>query len=216
MVEIWKTIDEYPNYQVSNMGRVKNIKTGKLLKPIIGGGNYLQVNLYENGKRKTHKIHKLVSYYFQEICGLYFDGCECDHLDTNRINNNVENLRNVTPLENHNNPLTKQHISKSKIGKPSWGLGKKYNDTHKENISKSLKNKYILSKNPNSKPILQYTLDGKLIRKWECLMDVVNEMGISQPNISLCLTGKHKSAGGFVWKYAIKFNVFDLAIEKVA
>ena len=207
MIEEWRTIEDYPNYMVSNLGNVKSIITGKLLKPIVGNGGYLQVNLYENGNRKTHKIHKLVSYAFQEICGLYFNGCECDHLDTNKKNNIAENLRNVTPLENHNNPLTKLHISISKIGKSTWGFGLKYTQEHRDNISKSLKGKYTLSTNPNSKPILQFDLDMNFIKKWDCLQDAVNELGLSQPNLSLCLTNRRKTAGGFIWKYKYVYNI---------
>lgn len=210
MIEDWRTIEDYPNYMVSNLGNVKSTITGKLLKPIVGNGGYLQVNLYENGNRKTHKIHKLVSYAFQDICGLYFDGCECDHLDTNKNNNIAENLRNVTPLENHNNPLTKLHISNSRIGKPSWGLGLKYTQEHRDNISKALKGKCPLSTNPNSKAIVQFDLDMNLIKKWDCLQDAVNELGIPQPIISKSLTNRRKTGGGFIWKYKFEYDIIQM------
>ena len=56
--EIWKTIDGYPNYMVSNLGRVKSLNyngTGreKILKPTKNKYNgYLQVCLYKKRKRK--------------------------------------------------------------------------------------------------------------------------------------------------------------------
>lgn len=202
MNEIWKTIEDYPNYMVSNMGNVKNVKTNKVLKPIVGSGDYLQVNLYGNGKMKTHKIHKLVSYAFQEICGEWFEGCECDHLDTNKTNNYAINLRNVAPITNHNNPLTRQHISESKKGKTSWGKGLKYSHEHCSNISKSLKGKYTTSNNPNAKPIIQLTLNCEFVKKWDCIKDVVNFYGYKQPTISMCLTKRLKNAYGYKWIYA--------------
>lgn len=210
MIEEWRVIKNYPNYMVSNLGNVKNITTGYLLKPINDKYGYLQVNLYENGKTKTFKIHKLVSYAFQDICGLYFDGCECDHLDTNSKNNVAENLRNVTPLENHNNPLTKLHISNSRKGKPTWGLGLKYTQEHRDNISKALKGKCPLSTNPNSKAIVQFDLDMNLIKKWDCLQDAVNELGISQPIISMSLTNIRKTGGGFIWKYKFEYDIIQM------
>ena len=59
--------------------------------------------------------------------------------------------------------------------------------THKDNCRKS-----------NNKPILQYSLDGELIREWECAADVGKEVS---GHICLCLKGKTKSAHGYIWKY---------------
>ena len=50
----------------------------------------------------------------------------------------------------------------------------------------------------HKKPILQFSLNGELIREWECAYDVGEE---AQSNINKCLTGKTKSAYGFTWKY---------------
>ena len=50
----------------------------------------------------------------------------------------------------------------------------------------------------NNKPILQYTLDGELVREWECANDVGREARV---NIYYCLTGKTKSAYNYIWKY---------------
>lgn len=205
--EIWKPIKGYEGlYEVSNLGNVKSLnyrKTGKekILTPIYSNG-YLKINLYKDGFKKQHYIHKLVSYAFQEICGKWFDNCECDHIDTNKLNNCAVNLRNVTPIINHNNLLTRKHISESKKGKPSWGKGLKYTTEHCKNISNSLKGKYTLSNNPNAKSIIQLTLNNEFIKKWECIRDVVNFYGYKQPNISRCLTKHSKSAYGYKWIYA--------------
>lgn len=60
MEEIWKTIEEYPNYEVSSLGRVKNVKTGRILKPLKQRGGYLRVDLC----RKHKVIHRLVAEAF--------------------------------------------------------------------------------------------------------------------------------------------------------
>ncbi len=52
----------------------------------------------------------------------------------------------------------------------------------------------------HGKPILQFDLDGNLIKKWESLMDVNREIGINVGNISSCCKGRYKSAGGFIWE----------------
>ena len=48
------------------------------------------------------------------------------------------------------------------------------------------------------KPILQFSLDGEFIREWECANDVGK---VVQSSINKCLTGKYKTAYGFIWKY---------------
>lgn len=219
-MEQWKIIEDNPDYLVSNMGRVKSFKFGreKILKPIQCNG-YLKVNLYKNNNKKQHFIHKLVGFHFQEICGNWFDGCETDHINTISTDNRAENLKNCTPKENHNNPLTKLHQSVSRKGKPSWGLGKKYSKEHRENISKSLKGKHTLTNNPNSKAILQFDKDMNFIKWWDCITSAVNELNISQPSISNCCRGKRKTANGYKWGYVadyekIPFKVFNLEIYK--
>ena len=52
-----------------------------------------------------------------------------------------------------------------------------------------------------SKPILQFTKDGTLIKEWPSLIEAGRQLGIFQSNICLCLKGRLKLAGGFVWRY---------------
>ena len=59
--EIWKSIDCCRNYEVSWFGRVRNAKTGRIVKPILGSNGYLIVNLCKNGTSKVHTIHQLVA-----------------------------------------------------------------------------------------------------------------------------------------------------------
>ena len=54
--EGWRSISGYVNYQVSNIGQVKNTKTGKLLKPHIERGCYFLLN---KGVKTKHPIHQL-------------------------------------------------------------------------------------------------------------------------------------------------------------
>jgi hypothetical protein len=53
----------------------------------------------------------------------------------------------------------------------------------------------------NKKPILQYTKSGLFIKEWECGKYASMQLNISQGNITSCLKGRYKSAGGYVWKY---------------
>lgn len=103
MNEIWKTIDEYPNYQVSNLGRVKNIKKQSFLKPYPTRSGYLLVSLYSNKQRKCITIHRLVAEHF--IPNPENKPC-IDHINTDRTDNRIENLKWVTYSENMKNPET--------------------------------------------------------------------------------------------------------------
>jgi hypothetical protein len=51
--------------------------------------------------------------------------------------------------------------------------------------------------------ILQYTKDGKLIKKWKNLASIKEELGFNHTNICACCQNKpkYKSAYGFIWKY---------------
>lgn len=97
MEEIWKPIKDYPLYEISNLGQVKNVKTGKILKPNFGE-KYYSVELFnENGsKRKT--IHRLVAETFiPRIKGKNV----VNHIDGNGFNNSVSNLEWCTNQENN-------------------------------------------------------------------------------------------------------------------
>lgn len=62
-----------------------------------------------------------------------------------------------------------------------------------------------LNKNPLIIPdkktkVAQYTKSGEFIRTWESISQVRKEIGINPSHISLCISGKRKTAGGFIWK----------------
>ena len=108
-VEVWRSIENYDNYAVSTFGRVKNVKTGKILKARNDKYGYLRVNLYEYRVMKTHRIHKLVANAFIDNP----NDKECvDHIDNNRTNNHISNLRFATANENqHNRKLNSNNTS---------------------------------------------------------------------------------------------------------
>lgn len=107
MIETWKTINEYPKYEISNLGNVKswrkrgNFKNdlsdnSKLLKPWISNG-YKMVTLIERGKRKHFAIHRLVAIYF---IGEVPDKHVVCHKDDNKFNNRLDNLYYGTYSQN--------------------------------------------------------------------------------------------------------------------
>ena len=94
----FKRIDGYDNYFVSNFGNVINSKTNKMLKPRNDIQGYNVINLYQNGKYKTFKVHRLVGIAFLENPD---NKPMIVHIDDNKSNNDVKNLRWVTRKEIH-------------------------------------------------------------------------------------------------------------------
>lgn len=88
--ERWKNIIEYENlYQVSNLGNVRSLKTGKVMKSKINNRGYLIVGLTKNKKQKWFLIHNLVANNFHSNLD---KSKRVYHIDGNKINNKVENL----------------------------------------------------------------------------------------------------------------------------
>ena len=69
----------------------------------------------------------------------------------------------------------------------------------KYNCNFGTRNQRISEK--TSKPVLQFTKDGELIREWKSATDVQRNLGYDNSHISKCCNEKRKSANGFVWKY---------------
>jgi len=100
MSEIYVNISNFPNYQISNFGNCKNVLTGRILKAGTNSGGYLQVVLANNGDTSTLKVHRLIAKAFIENP----ENKECiDHINHNKKDNNISNLRWATKLENNQN-----------------------------------------------------------------------------------------------------------------
>lgn len=195
MEEIWKDIEGYEGlYQVSNMGRIKSLERykenhGKLqkveekIKTInIKNSGYQFVQLYKNNKYKNLMVHRLVAQAFIPNVN---NKPQINHIDGNKLNNNVTNLEYCTNSENN---------------KHAWNTGlKQCTEKLKEATRKT-------NKEYKSKPINQLDLQGNYIKTWLNAHEASRQLGIDRSTISQCCTGgrRNKTAGGYKWCFVDK------------
>lgn len=175
-MEIWKTIDEFPIYEVSCSARVRNIKTKKILS-VQKSSAYPRVSLVTKEKPKgiTNYIHRLVAKAF--IPNLE-NKPTVDHIDGNKYNNHVSNLRWATYKEQNKNirfVKTKSH----KI--PIQRLDPKTKEVIEQYESVIKACEWILS---------------------EKLSKTTNTHTITS-HLRSVATGKRKTAYGYTWKYTV-------------
>lgn len=88
--EVWKEIDEFPDYAVSSHGYIVNMKYGRDLKPVKTKEGYLKITLRKEGQSFQRYVHQLVA---EAFFGDWRLGVRVTFNDQDRSNCNVENLR---------------------------------------------------------------------------------------------------------------------------
>ena len=97
--EIWHPIKDFEDYEVSNYGRVKSFKYNKpiILRQDTRCG-YKSVVLSKQGKPQHFTVHDLVYFNFHSVSKV--DNKVIDHIDGDKFNNKLENLRYISQSEN--------------------------------------------------------------------------------------------------------------------
>lgn len=140
MMEEWRHIKNYDSYKISNKGRIYSLHSNKIISFCLNKCGYPYVTLWKNNKRKRFNIHSLVARYFLENKQRYN---EINHIDGNKLNNDVINLEWCSRGENiqhaYDNGLRK--IPKGEINANS-----KLKEIDVKAIIKMLKNNISVSK----------------------------------------------------------------------
>jgi len=155
-MERYIEITGFSNYEVSNYGKIKNIKTGRILKDSSTHNGYRKISLSKDGVVGYYRVHRLVCEHFNANPG---HKPHVDHKDEDKSNNRADNLRWCTNRENldfyyENNP-EKKGVPRDKvygnradmikaIGKPVCVNGIEF-------VSAGGAAKYICEKEPGKK-----------------------------------------------------------------
>jgi len=182
-MEIWKTIEGFENYEVSNYGNVRSkdrvVKRrgndthlkGMPLKMTTNRG-YSRVTLY-NGKRDKHSqffVHKLVAMAFiPNPDNLPY----INHKDENKTNNHVENLEWCTAKYNSNYGTAIER----RVAHQDW---------------QSIADKQSIA-------VIQMDLDGNEIRHYKSMKEA-ESYGFNSASICKCCSGYLKTYKGYLWK----------------
>lgn len=177
-MEEWKVVENYPNYLVSTLGRIWNIKMNREQTTHWNSSNkkhrYLVVSITNEEGRKTKRVHRLVARAFVErpehLKDVPFEDLEVDHINGDRENNTSENLKWATRLENQTNPITIERMIDAQC--ESKGMN-----------------------------VLQYTKDGFFIAEFNSLREAERKTGIKNNHISRVCNGLAHTAGGYIWSF---------------
>ena len=220
-MEEWKQISFDDRYYISNMGNVVSYAYGKrkVLKPVLHNTGYKFIRI----KRKLWLIHRLVAMMF--IPNDNDVKNHIDHIDGDKLNNRVENLRWVTQKENNNNPITRGRISAN-------NKGRKRTAEQKERMRKSLikmwerrkANGWIISEsaaeklrkkhkerppmlgrfkenNPNSKKVIMYNSNGEVVGVFANSLAIQEQFDIKRESVCRCCNGKQSTSKGYKFQY---------------
>jgi hypothetical protein len=177
-MEEWRTIQEFPNYDVSNLGNIKNNKSGKMLKPCVKSG-YYHVGLVNDKNKKTCKVHRLLAIAFIENPE---KKSEVNHKDKNKLNNNLTNLEWMTRRENNIHRCEGLNITCNK-------------------------NKVVYRIDNCTNEIVEKYNSIELAGEWAFKNGYTKTVHNGRNSIGNCLNGLSKLAYKFRWEYENKNNL---------
>ena len=127
--EIWKEIPLFTNYEASNKGRIRRAENERILKQQVDSRGYKVVTIWSNKKKYTRKVARLIWSAFNDECKL-----TVDHIDRDKHNNVLTNLRCISNSEN-----CKNRTGHNTVGSNKYNL----DDNKKGEIIDKIKNQKV-------------------------------------------------------------------------
>lgn len=183
MEELWRPIPNYEGYyEASNLGRIRSVyRYKRVLKPMISNTGYERVDLFKNRHRKQYSVHRLVAITFVDNPD---NKPFVNHRDENKINNCADNLEWVTHVENCR-----------------YGTAIERRTKHFDYSKRKINNAGQIE--ACSKPIAQYTKDGRFVRNWKSASECARKNRWQISNIRRCCKKEYATAYGFVFREVI-------------
>lgn len=189
---------DFTNYDVLPYeNKIINIERNKVLKQSTNDRGYKYYRLYKDGKPYCIRTNRL---YYECVYGKIPDGYEIDHINNNRGDNRLENLRMVTHTENMNNPISSENRKRVLN-----------TEEYKKKRSEIMKGRFAGEKNPMygkprpegasvpPKPIKVFK-EGELIAIYPCINEAARDLNLSRGNINSCLNGSRKHTKGYTFE----------------
>lgn len=200
MIEEWKDIAGYEGiYQVSNLGRVRSLDRitphghklkGRVLRTPINSRGYPKVHLrHEPWGSKVFVVHQLVARAFLPNPE---NKPFIDHIDCNKENNKVANLRWATPRENARNPLTYEKVKL--VGQRAIKCA--HTPEAEAKRSASLKGLFKGGKHPGARPVIAE----KTGKAFACVKDAAGFYAVA-PNAIASAIKRGGTSCGSHWRY---------------
>ena len=109
---------DYSKYIISKDGTFYSKFWKKAIKGWVDKDGYLVSTLMlKNGKQQPYRRNRVIAYLFVEkpthLKDIPYDELQVGHQDTDKKNNNADNLYWCTSKENNNNPITKMKQRKN-------------------------------------------------------------------------------------------------------
>ncbi len=194
--EIWKVIDGFNNYEVSNTGKVRSLNYlghGKIKEMTSNkdAKGYLRVHFHKDGVDFQKRVHRLVAEAFINNPD---KKPQVNHIDGNKQNNRVENLEWTTARDNILH---------------AYASGLKENNRHFSRVLGSTIGKRALEKarELQKTPVYATNLKTGEITKYASQKEAAEMTGAQQANIYKVLVGQRKSTLGYSFAYAERSDV---------
>ena len=207
---------DFSKYEVYKDGNIKSIKFDKYLSNSNAHPYVMNEFVLVDGTSNTFDRHRVIWVYFN---GEILDGMQIDHIDGNKLNNALSNLRCVTPYENTHNPNTYENF-----------LYSVRNEKHRENLSKVLKGKKMSEErynkcfptmfkdghetsleirnkigDKNSKAVIQVDENG-IVTRWKSAMEAHRKLGLHNSSINKCCNGGYFDKRRNKWVNQKQYN----------
>lgn len=170
-MEKWRQIDGHPKHEVSDLGNIRNKKTGRIMKQFVNSRGY-KVLMIDGA---AERVHRLVAKAFIPTEDYSLD---VNHIDGNKTNNTIKNLEWCTRSDNIRHAF-KNGLSQSNLNDSSRRLG---NNVMKEKTSRAVE-------------VIETGVTYPSIK--EC----AKEIGGFRVSISNCCHGKSKTHRGLHFRF---------------